>query len=75
MLDFLRNIGADYQDAEDMRLYGGGASGGLPLIFGSHPDNRPQRSYIGDRFTGKMARRKEQERMAGQALVDYFGIG
>ena len=75
MLDILRKIGAEYQDAEDERLYGGGASGGLPFIFGSHPENRSQRNKLGDMLTGKMARRKEQERKAGQALIDYFGIG
>ena len=75
MLDILRNIGAEYQAREDERLYGGGASGGLPFILGSHPDNRPQRNQLGDMLTGKMARRKEQERKAGQALINYFGIG
>ena len=75
MISLLGDIGAEYQRREDERLYGGGPSGGLPFIFGSHPDNRPQRNQLGDMLTGKMARRKEQERMAGQALVDYFGIG
>lgn len=75
MMSLLGDIGAEYQRREDERLYGGGPSGGRPFIFGSHPDNRPQRNQLADMFTGKMARRKEQERMAGQALVDYFGIG
>ena len=75
MLDILGKIGAGYQEAEDERLYGGGASGGLPFIFGSHPENRSQRNKLGDMLTGKMARRKKQERMAGEAFMKYFGIG
>ena len=74
-MSLLGDIGAEYQRREDERLYGGGPSGGLPFIFGSKGDNRPQRNQLADMLTGKMARRKEQERMAGQALIDYFGIG
>ena len=74
-MDILRKIGAEYQDAEDERLYGGGPSGGMKFLFGSHPDNRPQRNKLSDMLTGKMARRKKQERMAGDAFIKYFGIG
>ena len=76
MMSLLRDIGAEYQAREDARLYGGGASGGMNFLFGGHPGgNRPQRNQLADMLTGKMARRKEQERKAGQALIDYFGIG
>ena len=74
MLDILRKIGSEYQDAEDERLYGRG-SGGMKFLFGSHPDNRPQRNKLGDMLTGKMKRRKKKERMAGEAFMKYFGIG
>jgi len=75
MLDILGKIGAEYQNAEDERLYGGGASGGMNFLFGGHPEGRPQRNKLGDMLTGKMARRKEKERMAGEAFMKYFGIG
>ena len=76
MLDILGKIGAEYQNAEDERLYGGGASGGMKFLFGSHPDNRPQRNKLADMINpDKMARRKEKERMAGEAFMKYFGIG
>ena len=75
MRDILRKIGAEYQNAEDERLYGGGPSGGMKFLFGSHPDNRPQRNKLGDMLTGKMARRKKKERKAGEAIAKYFGLG
>lgn len=76
MLDILRKIGSEYQDAEDERLYGGGASGGMNFLFGGHPGgNRPQRNKLGDMLTGKMARRKKKERKAGEAIAKYFGLG
>ena len=79
MMSLLGDIARRYQDEEDERLYGGGPSGGRPFIFGSHPDNRPQRNELADMLTGKKKRRKEQEkklaRKAGKALRDYLGIG
>ena len=75
MMSLLGDIGAEYQRREDERLYGGGASGGMNFLFGGHPEGRPQRNKLGDMLTGKMARRKEQERMAGQAIAKYFGLG
>ena len=75
MLDILRNLGSEYQDAEDARLYGPNPMGGFPFNIGGHPDSRPQRNYLGDLATGKYRERKRRERKAGQALVDYFGIG
>ena len=75
MMDILRKIGAEYQKEEDERLYEGGPSGGMKFLFGSHPDNRPQRNKLGDMLTGKMARRKKKERKAGEAIAKYFGLG
>ena len=75
MLDILRNLGSEYQDAEDARLYGSNPMGGFPFNFMGRPGEGSQRSYIGDLATGKYQERKDRERKAGQALVDYFGIG
>lgn len=78
MISLLGGIGAEYQRREDDRLYGGGVAGGLPFLFGSRPENRPQRNQLADMLTGKYQDRKRRERKAGQALVEYlanFGRG
>lgn len=78
MLDILGKIGDEYQKREDRRLYtgyGGGASGGLPFLFGNRPGEGPQRNQLADMLTGKYQERKRDERMAGEAIKKYFGIG
>ena len=75
MMSLLGDIGAEYQRREDERLYRGGPSGGLPFLFGSKGENRSQRNQLADMLTGKYQERKKRERKAGQALLDYFGIG
>ena len=75
MMSLLGDIGAEYQAREDARLYGGGAQGGIPFLFGSHPENRSQRNQLSDMLTGKYQERKRDERMAGEAIKKYFGLG
>lgn len=75
MMSLFGDIARRYQEEEDERLYGGGPSGGLPFLFGSKGDNRPQRNELADMLTGKKKRRKKKERKAGEAIAKYFGLG
>ena len=76
-MSLLGDIARRYQEKEDERLYrrAGGASGGLPFLFGSKGDNRSQRDELSDILTGKKERRKKKERKAGEAIAKYFGLG